>query len=136
MADLLNNPYFATAANFAVTGLAIILFLAVFELVTRYRVWEELQRGNVAVAMATGGKIFGIANVFRYSLQQHDSIGQALLSGTFGFFLLLVSYFVFEFMTPGYRIDEEIGKGNKAIGLIAMMISIGVSYIIGASLNR
>jgi len=136
MADLLNNPYFATAANFAVTGLAIILFLAIFELVTRYKVWEELKRGNVAVAMATGGKIFGIANVFRYSLQQHDSLGHALLWGAFGFVLLLVGYFVFEFMTPGYRIDEEIGKGNKAIGLIAMMISIGVSYIIGASLSR
>lgn len=132
----MNNPYFATAAHFAVTGLAIILFLSIFELVTRYRVWAELQRGNVAVAMATGGKIFGIANVFRYSIQQHDSIGQALIWGTFGFFLLLVSYFVFEFMTPGYKIDDEIAKGNKAIGLIAMMISIGFSYIIGASLSR
>lgn len=136
MQGLLHNPYFATAAFFAVTGLAMILFLSIFELVTRYKVWAELQRGNVAVAMATGGKIFGIANVFRYSIQQHDSIGQALLWGSFGFFLLLVSYFVFEFMTPGYRIDEEIANGNKAIGFIAMTISVGFSYIIGASLIR
>jgi putative membrane protein len=136
MEGLLHNPYFATAAFFAVTGLAMILFLSIFELVTRYKVWAELQRGNVAVAMATGGKIFGIANVFRYSIQQHDSIGQALLWGSFGFFLLLVSYFVFEFMTPGYRIDEEIANGNKAIGFIAMTISVGFSYIIGASLIR
>jgi putative membrane protein len=40
MASLLHNPYFATAAYFTVTGLMMILFLAIFELVTRYRVWQ------------------------------------------------------------------------------------------------
>ncbi|MGG1661851.1 DUF350 domain-containing protein [Brevibacillus sp. NRS-1366] len=136
MASLLHNPYFATAAYFTVTGLAMILFLSVFELVTRYRVWQELKQGNLAVAMATGGKIFGIANIFRYSIQAHLSLGQALIWGTFGFLLLMVSYFVFEFMTPTFKIDEEIAKDNRAIGFIAMVLSIGFSYIIGASLSR
>lgn len=135
MKSLLTNPYFATAAYFAVTGLAIILFLTIFELVTRYRVWQELKHGNLAVAMATGGKIFGIANIFRFSIQHHDSIGQALIWGTFGFLLLLVGYFIFEFMTPSYKVDEEISKDNRAIGFIAMVISIGFSYVIGASLQ-
>ncbi|WP_289134869.1 DUF350 domain-containing protein [uncultured Brevibacillus sp.] len=136
MASLLHNPYFAAAAYFTVTGLAMILFLSVFELVTRYRVWHELKQGNLAVAMATGGKIFGIANVFRHSIQAHQSLGQALIWGTFGFLLLLVSYFVFEFMTPTFKIDEEIAKDNRAVGFIAMVLSIGFSYIIGASLSR
>ncbi|MCG6197878.1 DUF350 domain-containing protein, partial [Anoxybacillus sp. LAT_38] len=77
--------------------------------------------------MATGGKIFGIANIFRYSIQHHDSIGQALIWGTLGFFLLLTSYFIFEFMTPSYKIDEEIAKDNRAIGFTAMVLSIGFS---------
>lgn len=136
MGDLLHNPYFATAANYAVTGLAMIVFLSLFELVTRYQVWEELKKGNLAVAMATGGKIFGIANIFRYSISEHVSIGQSLIWGTFGYVLLLISYFIFEFMTPSYKIDDEIAKGNLAIGFIAMMISIGFSYVIGASLVR
>jgi len=136
MGDLLHNPYFATAAYYAVTGLAMIVFLSLFELVTRYQVWEELKKGNLAVGLATGGKIFGIANIFRYSISEHVSIGQALIWGTFGYVLLLVSYFIFEFMTPGYKIDDEIAKGNLAIGFIAMMISIGFSYVIGASLVR
>lgn len=136
MGDLLHNPYFATAANYGVTGLAMIVFLSLFELVTRYQVWEELKKGNLAVAMATGGKIFGIANIFRYSISEHVSIGQSLIWGTFGYVLLLISYFIFEFMTPSYKIDDEIAKGNLAIGFIAMMISIGFSYVIGASLVR
>jgi len=133
---LLSNPYFLTAAYFAVTGLAMIVFLSLFELVTRYRVWQELKRGNLAVAMATGGKIFGIANIFRFSINQNDSIGQALIWGTFGYLLLLVSYFIFEFMTPSYKIDEEIARDNRAIGFTAMVISIGFSYVIGASLSQ
>lgn len=136
MESLLHNQYFATAAYFAVSGLAMIVFLSIFELVTRYRVWHELKQGNLSVAMATGGKIFGIANIFRYSIQAHASMGQALIWATFGFLLLLVSYFVFEFMTPSYKIDEEIAKDNRAIGFMAMALSVGFSFIIGASLGR
>ncbi|GEB33537.1 MULTISPECIES: DUF350 domain-containing protein [Brevibacillus] len=136
MAGLMHNPYFATAAYFTVTGLAMILFLVVFELVTRYHVWAELKRGNMAVAMATGGKIFGIANIFRYSIQANLSLGQALIWGTFGFCLLLVAYFIFEFMTPSFKVDQEIANDNRAIGFIAMVLSIGFSYIIGVSLSR
>jgi putative membrane protein len=135
MASLLANPYIATAAYYAVTGLAMILFLTIFELVTRYRVMEELQRGNLAVAMATGGKIFGVANIFRFSIEHHDSIGRALIWGSYGFVLLLASYFIFEFMTPRYQVDEEIARDNRAVGFMAMVISIGFSYVIGASLS-
>lgn len=136
MEQLLQNPYFGTFAYYTVTGLGMVVFLSVFELVTRYQVWQELKKGNVAVAMATGGKLFGIANIFSYSIQHHDSIGQALIWGTFGFFLLLGSYFIFEFMTPGFRVDDEIGRDNRAIGLISMVLSIGFSFVIGASLTR
>jgi len=134
MGDLLENPYVATTAYYTVTGLAMILFLTLFELVTKYRVWDELKRGNLAVAFATGGKIFGIANVFRFSIEQHDSIGQAIIWGTFGYILLLLSYIVFEFMTPSFRVDEEIARDNRAIGFISLVLAIGFSYVIGASL--
>lgn len=136
MGSLLHHPYFAMAAYFAVTGLMMILFLSIFELVTRYRVWHELKQGNMAVAMATGGKIFGIANIFRYSIQEQASMGQALIGATVGYCLLLAGYFIFEFMTPSVNIDDEIAKDNRAIGFTAMMLSIGFSYMIGASLTR
>ncbi|CAM5795002.1 MULTISPECIES: DUF350 domain-containing protein [Brevibacillus] len=136
MEQLLHNQYLGTFAYYTVTGLAMIVFLSLFELVTRYQVWQELKRGNLAVAMATGGKMFGIANIFSYSIQHHDSIGQALIWGTFGFFLLLGSYFIFEFMTPSFNVDEEIGNDNRAIGFIAMVLSVGFSFVIGASLTR
>jgi len=129
------NSYVLTAANYSVVILCMIVFLAVFELVTRYRNWDEIKKGNIAVAMATGGKIFGVANIFRHSISQHDSLFTMIGWGCFGFFLLLVGYFIFEFLTPKFNIDQEIQNDNRAVGLISMIISIGLSYVIGANIS-
>lgn len=129
------NIFVETAARYSVVILCTIVFLAVFELVTTYKNWEEIKKGNVAVAMATGGKIFGIATVFRYSIEHNDTILQSVGWAIFGYVLLLIGYFIFEFLTPTIKIDEEIGRGNKAVGLISMLISIGLSFIIGASIG-
>jgi putative membrane protein len=129
------NEYVQTAANYSVVILCLIVFLAIFELVTKYNNWHEIKNGNVAVAMATGGKIFGIANIFRYSIEQSDSLLTMIGWGVFGFTLLLVGYFIFEFLTPTFKIDEEIAQDNRAVGLISMVISIGLSFVIGAGIT-
>lgn len=129
------NPYLGTLAFISVAMVALILFLAVFEAVTRYSVWNEIKRGNLSVAMATGGKIFGICNIFRFAILKNDTILKALGWASFGFVLLIAAYFIFEFLTPNLNIDEEIGKDNKAIGFIAMVLSASLSYIIGASVT-
>ncbi len=130
-----SNEYVYIAAYCSVVILCTVVFLAVFELVTKYNNWTEIKNGNVAVAMATGGKILGIANIFRHSIMQHDSLLDMIYWGVFGFILLLAVYFIFEFLTPGFKVDEEIKNDNKAVGLLAMIISIGVSYIIGAGIS-
>lgn len=130
---LLDNPYAASLIYVSVTVLSLIVFLSCFELVTKYKCWDEIKKGNMAVAMATGGKIFGICNIFRFSIEANDTIYQSLVWGAFGFIILLVAYFLFEFLTPVFRIDDEIAKDNRAVGLIAMIISISLSYVIGAT---
>jgi len=131
----LTNPYVETLAFFSVAVLAVIVFLAVFEFVTRYDDWAEIKRGNVAVAMATGGKIFGICNIFRFAILNNDTILHSLIWATIGFVLLLAAYFIFEFLTPVFRVDEEIQRDNRAVGLLSMLISVSLSYVIGASVT-
>ncbi|MED3562579.1 hypothetical protein BIV60_22545 [Bacillus sp. MUM 116] len=129
------NEYIQIAANYSVVILCMIVFLAIFEAVTKYRNWEEIKKGNMSVAMATGGKIFGIANIFRYSIEQNESLVMMIGSGVFGFVLLLAGYFIYEFLTPKFKIDEEIQCDNRAVGFISMVISIGLSYVIGAGIS-
>lgn len=131
----LGNPFLETLAFFFIAILALIVFLTVFELVTKYNDWEEIKRGNVSVAMATGGKIFGICNLFRFAILNNDSIMQSLLWAGFGFLLLLAAYFIFEFLTPYFKIDEQIQQDNRAVGFLSMVISVSLSYVIGASVT-
>src|SRR5690606_11126573 len=128
------NSFVQTAGYYSVTVQCIILFLFIFELVTKYNNLEEIKSGNVAVAMATGGKIFGIANVFRHSILHHDSLLVMVGWGVFGFFLLVTGYVTFEFLTPKFNVDTEIANNNRAVGFLSMVISIGSSYVIGAGI--
>ncbi|API90786.1 UPF0719 transmembrane protein YshE [Virgibacillus pantothenticus] len=129
------NIVVQTAARYSVVILCTLVFLAILEIVTSYKNWEEIKKGNFAVAMATGGKIFGIAIIFRYSIEHNDTLVQSIGWGVFGFILLLLGYFVFEFLTPVLKVDEEIGNGNKAVGFISMIISVGLAFVIGASIG-
>ncbi len=129
-----DNVYIQTAANYSVVLLCIFLFLAIFELVTKYKNWEEIKNGNLAVAMATGGKIFGISNIFHFAIMEHKSLLLMVGWGMYGFILLLAGYFIYEFLTPRFKVDEEIQNDNRAVGFISMVISIGLSYVIGAGI--
>ncbi|MDO3678729.1 DUF350 domain-containing protein [Paenibacillus ehimensis] len=132
---LLSNPYIETLAFFSIAVLALIVFLAIFEIVTKYKDWEEIKNGNLSVAMATGGKIFGICNLFRFAILNNDSVLHSLIWAGYGFLLLLAAYFIFEFLTPYFKIDEQIQKDNRAVGFLSMVISVSLSYVIGASVT-
>ena len=87
------NPFVETAGYYSVTVLFIVLFLVVFEMVTKYRNWVEIKKGNMAVAMATGGKIFGIANIFRHSIENHNTLPVMIGLGSVWFYLVTVGIF-------------------------------------------
>ncbi|MEH7748259.1 DUF350 domain-containing protein, partial [Neobacillus drentensis] len=91
------NEYIQIAANYSVVILCLVVFLAIFEMVTKYKNWEEIKKGNVAVAMATGGKILGVANIFRCTIEQNNSLLSMIGWGIYGFLLLIIGYFIFEF---------------------------------------
>lgn len=129
-----SNELVQIAAYYSVAVLCLVLFLAIFELVTSYKNWEEIQKGNLAVAMATGGKILGIANVFQRSILQHDSLLQMIGWGVYGFIMLLIGYFIFEFLTPRFKIDKEIEQDNRAVGFISLTISVGLSFVVAAGI--
>ncbi|WP_214755714.1 MULTISPECIES: DUF350 domain-containing protein [unclassified Exiguobacterium] len=130
------NVLLESLGLYSIAGLMIVVGLAIFEVTTPYSNWREIQKGNIAVALATGGKIVGLANIFRVVESHHDQTMDVLVGGSFGFVLLLVTYWLFEFLTPSLKVNEEIGKGNIAVGLMAFLLSIGVSLVVGAALVR
>lgn len=129
------NQFVQVAGYVTVAIFCMAIFLVVFEMVTKYNNWEEIKKGNFAVALATGGKIFGISNIFRYSIENNDSFILVINWAIFGYIILLVGYFAFEFLTPKLNVDDEIKNNNTAVGFLACILSIGLSFIIGAGLS-
>lgn len=134
MESFWQHPVVQMTGYYTVVLLCLLIAMAMFEVVTKYKNWEEIQNGNVAVALATGGKIVGICNVFRYSIEHHSSLLQTVGWGMFGFVLLIIAYLLFEFVTPKLNVDEEIANDNRAVGMISCAISIGLSFIIGSTI--
>ncbi|RUT28468.1 DUF350 domain-containing protein [Paenibacillus zeisoli] len=132
---LLEYPIGMTLGLFSVAILELIVFLYCFEFAARYRCWDEIKRGNMAAALATAGKIFGICNIIRYSAALHGTIYDFMIWSFAGTILLFISYILFEFVTPVFRIDREIAEDNRAVGIIALGISVSLSFVIGASLG-
>ncbi|GIO31515.1 MULTISPECIES: DUF350 domain-containing protein [Paenibacillus] len=130
--QMLSHPLGILIGYFSVAILGLIVFLYLFELVARYNCWKEISRGNVAASLATGGKIFAIANVLRYSIEAKTTIYDTMKWAVFGYILLFVAYLLFEFLTPVFSVDEEIRKDNRAVGIISLLISVSLSYVIGA----
>ena len=128
------NSFVQSAGYFSVVVLCLVVSMVLFEIVTKYKNWQEIKKGNVAVALATGGKIVGICNIFRYSIEKHATFMEMLAWGTFGFVLLIFAYLLFEFLSPKFNVDEEIEKDNRSVGFISFAISLGLSFVIGASI--
>lgn len=129
------HPLVETAGYFSVVVLCLIVAMVIFEVITKYKNWEEIKKGNLSVAMATGGKIFGVTNIFRYSIEQHNSLPEMIGWGVYGFALLIFAYILFEFLTPKFKVDDEIEKDNRSVGFISLTISVGLSFVIGASIS-
>ncbi len=127
---------FLNAGIYFITATAIvILAVKAFEMTARYKVWEEIQSGNLAAGMTLGGIIAGIANIMHFAILTNDKLHNAIQWGLIGTVILLVVYSVFELLTPKLNIAEEIKKGNKAVGFLSMVFSIAFSFIIGACIS-
>jgi len=129
------KPLIETAGYFSVVVLCLLVAMVLFELVTKYKNWEEIKKGNIAVALATGGKIFGVCNIFRFSISQHSTLPEMIGWGLYGFVLLIIAYLLFEFLTPKFNVDKEIENDNRSVGFISMTLSVGLSFVIGASIS-
>jgi len=53
---MLNNLLNA-GLYFILTTVVVLLAIFIFDLCTKYKIWTEINNGNIAVAYATGGRV-------------------------------------------------------------------------------
>ena len=130
------EPFLLTAVYFVIAIAVVLIELIIFEVMTKkYRDWDEVLNGNHAVSLSIGGKIIGICIILAFSIYQSASVVDTIIWGAYGTLLQLIAYLLFELLTRKFSVEEQLQKGNISVGIISMCVSIGLAFVIGASIT-
>ena len=129
------NAYLATGISYLIGILVVGAGLLIFSVLTQYHDLDEIKRGNVAVGLATGGLILSLSNVMRFAILSNNTTIGVLTWGGLGILGMIVGWFLFEKLTPQFRVDEELSKDNRSVGIMVFSVFMAISYIVGASIS-
>ncbi|GEN51806.1 DUF350 domain-containing protein [Halobacillus faecis] len=130
------EPFLATLGYFVMAVVIVVIGLVIFEWLTRqYKDWEEVKQGNQAVAMSIAGKIIGICIVLSFAIYHSFTVWDTLVWGAYGVVLQMIAYLLFELFTRKFSVETKLKENNTAVGIITMGVSIGLAFVIGASIT-
>jgi putative membrane protein len=124
----------ATLAYWIIMLILAGICMLLFEWITPYNDREELLKGNVAVGIQFAGKLIGIGIITKASIAHNVSIWGASIWVFIGFFLMIISYFLFELITP-FKVEQEIKKNNIAVAIVAASLSIFIGFAVAGSIT-
>ncbi|WP_040213178.1 DUF350 domain-containing protein [Clostridium polynesiense] len=100
----------------------------------------EIKKGNQAVGWISAGSFIGIGIILRTAIMSPASqaIKESLLSGilnsvlyfVLGILFFSLGYVVVYFLNRRYNLNEEIGSGNNAAGIMVFGIFVGLALVI------
>ncbi|WP_337020061.1 DUF350 domain-containing protein [Oceanobacillus massiliensis] len=130
------EAYIATIAYFVISIVIVLIGLLIFENLTRkYKDMEEIKNGNVAVALSIAGKVIGICIILAFAIYHSLYIYETLIWGAFGVVLQMIAYLLFDVFTRKFSVEEQLKDNNVAVGIMSMSVSIGLAFVIGASIT-
>ena len=87
-------------------------------LMTPYRDMEEINKGNIAVGITMGGKFVATAIVLAIAAYTNSSIWHMSLWFAVGYGCLIATYWIFDWLTPGVKLSDQLKQGNVAVGTL------------------
>jgi putative membrane protein len=122
--------------NLVVSVLVIIVLqllgMLIFSWMTPFKDMEELKKGNVAVGLALGGKFMATAIILGVAAYTNTSIWFLAMWFAVGYVCLIAAYWIFELVTPSFKISESLKQGNVAVATLLCMVFIGTAFAISS----
>ncbi len=123
--------------------LGIVLMLAgnfLIDLIIPCSFPEEIKKGNQAVGFVSAGTFVGIGILLRAAIYSApaEAVKETLLTGLLGsviYFLtgilfFMLGYLVIRYFNRQYNLNDEIGSGNTAAGIMVAGIFAGLAILI------
>ncbi len=137
--DILN------VAVYSVLGIVLMLvgnFL--IDLIVPCHFPTEIKKGNIAVGWLSAGSFIGIGMILRTVIMSPAAeVTETLLGGITSsviYFIVGIAFFMLGYVTvlifnKKYNLNDEIGKGNTAAGVMVFGIFIGLSLVISGAIS-
>ncbi|GAE92969.1 hypothetical protein JCM21714_1998 [Gracilibacillus boraciitolerans JCM 21714] len=131
------EPFISTFIYFIAAIIVVLIGLTIFEWVTtKYKDWDEVKKGNQAIALSIAGKIIGICIILSFAIYHSIDVVQTLIwGGAYGVLLQLIAYLIFEGITRKFSVEEQLKDNNVAVGIISFGVSVGLAFVIGSSIT-
>jgi len=133
--DILN------VAVYSVLGIVLMLignFL--IDLIIPCHFPTEIKNGNTAVGWLSAGSFVGIGLILRAAIMSpatevvEETLASGVLSsviyGALGIIFFMLGYVIVHAFNKKYNLNEEIGKGNTAAGIMVFGIFVGLACVI------
>ncbi len=101
---------------------------------------DEIKRGNRAVGFVSAGTNIGVGILLKAAISSPaaEAAKETLLSGIIGsvmYFIIgiiffMIGYLIIRFFNKKYNLNEEVGNGNMAAGIMVAGIFIGLATVI------
>lgn len=137
--DILN------VAVYSVLGIVLMLvgnFL--IDLIVPCHFPTEIKKGNIAVGWLSAGSFVGIGMILRTVIMSPAvAATETLLSGitssviyfVVGIVFFMLGYVTVQLFNKKYNLNDEIGKGNTAAGVMVFGIFVGLSLVISGAIS-
>ncbi|MBQ2802548.1 MAG: DUF350 domain-containing protein [Lachnospiraceae bacterium] len=100
----------------------------------------EIKKGNTAVGWLSAGSFIGIGVILRSAVMSpaaqivEESLASGLISTVLYFVLgvvfFMLGYVIMNAFNKKYNLNEEIGNGNTAAGIMVFGIFLGLAVVI------
>lgn len=123
--------------------LGIILMLLgnfLIDLIVPCHFPTEIKKGNTAVGWLSAGSFIGIGIILKSAIitpvaeAAEESLVQGVISSTLYFVIgivcFIVGYLLVSLFNKKYNLNEEIGNGNTAAGIVVFGIFVGLAIVI------
>lgn len=135
--------------NIAIYSILGIVFMMLgnflLDLVVPCHFPTEIKKGNQAVGWLSAGSFIAIGLILRTAIMSPstEAVSESLASGilntslyfVLGVAFLILGYVVVNLFNKRYNLNEEIGNGNVAAGLMVFGIFIGLALVISGVIS-
>lgn len=103
---------------------------------------EEIKKGNKAVGFVSAGTNIGVGLLLKAAISSPDAIAasakeslaggivSSLLYFAVGIVFFMIGYIVIDKLNRQYKLNDEIGNGNTAAGIMVAGIFVGLATVI------